>query len=297
MTDKPTMVVTGGSGFIGGRLVSFLLSNDYEVLVVDKKPYEHRITEKLRFVRCDVSDAEEVRSVAGHINFPSNSVVFHLAAQSRVNPSFDDPLRSYKDNILGTANVLELMCKVKGNRLVYAGSSSYYGGSMANPYAFSKHAGEQMCQMYTECHGVQTAIARFFNVYGPGHVTEGDDATVVGIFEAKYRKKQPLTITGDGEQRRDFIHVSDVAHALYLISQVEKPNARIYDVGTGANYSINELAAMFRGAKVEYISARIGEARTTLCKNWEAMHGLNWHPVEDLEKYVDNFCDTVDEQS
>lgn len=295
MNTCKTAVVTGGSGFIGRHLVSYLLGNDYEVVVLDKEPYLEWTNPKFRFVHCDVAYWGDVNKIADRI--PSNSVVFHLAAQSRVNPSLYAPLRSYQDNIMGTANVLDLLCKPKGNRLVYAGSSSYYGGVMANPYAFSKHVGEQMCQMYTSCHGVETAIARFFNVYGPGHVTEGNDATVVGIFESCYRKKQPLPITGDGEQRRDFIHVDDVVHALYLISQVEKPNAQIYDVGVGINYTINELAAMFKGAEVEYIPARAGEARNTLCRgpNFWATGRLGWFPTHELEDYVDSFCAGVND--
>ena len=293
MSNKQTVVVTGGSGFIGGHLTSRLLNEGYEVLVVDKDMYKHRVTENLRFARCDISDGANLKAISSQANFPTDSIVFHLAAQSRVNPSFDDPLKSYKDNITGTANVLEIFCKNHNNRLVYAGSSSHYGGAMANPYAFSKHLGEEMCQMYTQCHGVQTAIARFFNVYGPGHVTTGSDATVVGIFERLYKANLPLTITGDGEQRRDFIHVGDVAWALDRISQVQEPGACVYNVGVGTNYSINELAQMFEGSKIEYISSRVGEARTTLCTDHSATFKLGWWPTVSLEKYVADFCDQV----
>jgi UDP-glucose 4-epimerase len=295
MDSKQTIVVTGGSGFIGRHLVSHLLNKNCEILVIDKNTYKHRVTENLRFARCDISDVDALKAISQRANFQTDSIVFHLAAQSRVNPSFDDPLKSYKDNITGTANVLEVLCKPFSSKLIYAGSSSYYGGAMANPYAFSKHLGEEMCRMYTKCYGMQTAVARFFNVYGPGHVTEGPDATVVGIFERLHKAGLPLTITGDGEQRRDFIHVSDVVCALYKMSQAQDTSSCVYDVGVGTNYSINELAQMFKGSKIEYIPSRQGESRTTLCTYSSAMSRLGWWPTQDLEKYVDDFCDLVNE--
>ena len=155
---------------------------------------------------------------------------------------------------------------------------------MLNPYAFAKFTGEQCCEMYSKVYGVSTVSARFFNVYGERQPVSGPYATVVGIFEKQTLDNLPLTITGNGEQRRDFTHVSDIVEGLVAMSG-DKGDCKIYQLGTGKNYSINELARMF-SSDIDYISKRPGEAWTTLADNSLAKKNLNWSPKVDIEDYV-----------
>ena len=141
---------------------------------------------------------------------------------------------------------------------------------MLNPYAFAKYTGEQTCEMYNKVYDLSVVTARFFNVYGDRQPTSGTYATVVGVFEGLKKQGKPLTITGTGEQRRDFTHV----HC-----------AEIYQLGTGKNYSINELASLF-DSEVVYIPPRPGEALITKANNSSAIEKLNWKPKQDLKNYV-----------
>ena len=150
-------------------------------------------------------------------------------------------------------------------------------GMYENPYTFSKDIGEQLCEMYYRVYGVETRICRFYNVYGDGQLTEGEYAAVVGIFLEQFKKGEPLTITGDGNQRRDFTHVDDIIDGMFLSLSKEFGT---YELGSGVNYSINELADMF-DCDVQYIDERPGEARETLCKKPDLLLVKN-----NLEDYI-----------
>ena len=157
---------------------------------------------------------------------------------------------------------------------------------MLNPYAFAKYTGEQICEMFNKVYGLKCAVARFFNVYGDRQPITGAYATVVGIFEGQHASGVSLTVTGDGEQRRDFTHVSDIVSGL-IAMEGEVGTCELYQLGTGTNYSINELAGFF-GGNIEYVPARPGEARTTLADNTKAKESLSWSPKILLQDYVTN---------
>ena len=212
-------------------------------------------------------------------------VIYHLAALARIQPSFKDPMTYLSIDIMGTAQVCELARRT-GARIVYAGSSSAFAGPMLNPYAFAKYTGEQTCEMFHKVFGVKASIARFFNVYGERQPTTGPYATVVGVFEEQSKIGEAITVTGNGEQRRDFTHVNDIVHGLIAMSK-DEGSCCIYQLGTGKNYSINELAKMFSD-KIEYIPKRPGEAWITLADNSEAKEKLSWSPIISLEKYIAN---------
>ena len=283
------VLVTGGCGFIGSHLVDLLISKgDTFVYVIDNmdtgKPENMNCSDNVKYFTNDIRDVfldqnmlEELEGV---------EVIYHLAALARIQPSFDRPSKTVDVNARGTAVVCELAKKL-GARVVYAGSSSYYGGVYLNPYSFSKWQGEEVCKMYSEVYGLSTSIARFFNVYGSRHPKEGPYGTVVGIFERQYEASKPLTITGTGEQRRDFTHVSDIVSGLYAMS-FDDHSAEIFNLGTGKNYSINELAAFYQ-TDTTYIPARRGEAWVTLADISNAKEKLGWEPVEKLENYVSNW--------
>ena len=186
-------------------------------------------------------------------------------------------------NVKGTANLCNYAHKVNA-KFIYAGSSSFYAGPYLNPYAFSKWQGEEVCKMFSSVYGMSSAIARFFNVYGSRHLCEGPYATVVGIFERQFLENKALTITGDGEQRRDFTHVNDIVRGLILMSE-KTWKGDIFNLGTGTNYSINELAGLFKHA-TKYIPKRRGEARTTLADIKISQDLLGWSPKHTLEDYV-----------
>jgi UDP-glucose 4-epimerase len=170
---------------------------------------------------------------------------------------------------------------------VYAGSSSFHCGLYGSPYAWSKFGGEEICRLYSEVYDVNTAVCRFYNVYGPCQIIDGDYAAVIGIFQRQLLDNQKLTVTGDGEQRRDFTHVDDIVEALTLMAGQEF-RADVFELGRGRNHSISEVAEMF-GGDIEYIPARKGEYDKTLCDYTEAHRVLSWTPKINLEYYIEQW--------
>ena len=144
--------------------------------------------------------------------------------------------------------------------------------------------GDELCMFYKKTFGVDTKICRFYNVYGPHQLTEGEYCTVIGVFEKQYKNKEPLTITGDGFQRRDFTHIDDIVDGLILTSENEKCYDEI-ELGRGNNYSINELASMFN-TKTTYIDERPGEAKETLCDISIAERLIGYKPTRNIEDYI-----------
>tara|TARA_R110000851_G_scaffold58710_1_gene136177 strand:+ start:4064 stop:4975 length:912 start_codon:yes stop_codon:yes gene_type:complete len=289
-------LITGGCGFIGSNLVDKLTSLGHDVLVIDNlstgkkencnslatyifKDYQKTLKDSLFTISDPLCE--------------NIDVIFHLAAMPRIQPSFDNPLYTMSNNAHGTAILCEFARK-KNSKVVYAGSSSFYGGVYLNPYSFSKWVGEEICKMYSQIYEVPTSIARFFNVFGPRHLRTGPYSTVVGVFEKQFSDGLPLTITGDGDQRRDFTHVDDICNGLIAMSEGTY-YGEIFNLGTAKNYSINELASMYDGAKTEFIAARPGEARETLADISYTRSALNWSPLEQnsLKDYIAQFVESL----
>jgi nucleoside-diphosphate-sugar epimerase len=283
------VLVTGGCGFIGSHLVDLLISkSNIFVHVLDNM--DTGKIENIRNHNCVKYHFGDLRNILDNQELLNElrevEVIYHLGALARIQPSFNRPSETVDVNARGTAVVCELAHKINA-RVVYAGSSSYYGGVYLNPYSFTKWQGEEVCKMYSKVYNLSTVIARFFNVYGLRHPKEGPYGTVVGIFESQYSSDKPLTITGTGEQRRDFTHVSDIVSGLYAMS-LKDHTGTVYNLGTGKNYSVNELAAMFSSNTV-YIPARPGEAWVTLADISKTQEELNWVPTETLENYIKNW--------
>ena len=278
------VLVTGGAGFIGTNLTKRLIRENNEVHVLDdfsRAKKENKI-EKVNYI---------VRDVRSNLNdLECYDVIFHLAALARIQPSFDEPLKTIDINTRGTANICDLAKRVKA-KVIYAGSSSFYAGPYLNPYAFSKWQGEEICRMYSQVYGVSTANARFFNVYGYGQPSTGQYATIVGIFEEQYKAGKPLTITGDGNQRRDFTHVDDIVSGLILMSK-NRWQGEVFNLGTAKNFSINELAAMYN-FPTKYIPKRPGEAKETLADISFAIEKLGYRPSVELKEYVDSWISSI----
>jgi len=274
------ILVTGGAGFVGTNLIKRLLKDGHNVVSLDNYSTGKAENEQEGCKYYDV----DIRDVLDFDFFMEDvDVVYHLAALARIQPSFKNPAPTLEIGILGTMNILEWV-REKDCKLIFAGSSSVHSGKMKNPYTFSKYVADDLCLLYKEHFDVDVSICRFYNVYGPHQLTEGKYCTVVGIFERQYKTNEPLTITGDGEQRRDFTHIDDIVSGLILTSESETSHKTI-ELGRGNNYSINELAAMF-DKETEYIEARPGEARVTLCDTSEANIKIGYKPTRNIEDYV-----------
>ena len=290
------ILVTGGCGFVGSNLVDILVQDpNNEVLVIDNLDTGQKefCNKKAEYIFADIRDIFGTslhdlgitRKVSrASVNFLRQvDIVYHLAALARIQPSFKRPLETVHINSYGTALICEYVYNINA-RLIYAGSSSFYGGAYLNPYAFSKWQGEEICKMYSEVYNMKTSIARFFNVYGPRHPSSGSHATVVGIFEDQTKNNQKLTIVGDGNQRRDFTYVDDICRGLIAISEIES-KGEIFNLGTGKNHSINELANYF-GGDTTYLPQRPGEAQDTLADITKTQEATGWKPSKKLEEYI-----------
>jgi UDP-glucose 4-epimerase len=305
-------LVTGGAGFIGSNLVDTLISQNHEVTVIDNESsdahdqfYWNPIANNYKYNICDHIMCSDV------FKRHNPDVVFHIAAEARIQPCIEDPLKAVESNMVGTATILELSRRYKVKRVMYSSTSSAYGlknscplsedmpNDCLNPYSVSKVAGEELCKMYSSLYGLETVIFRYFNVYGERQPIKGQYAPVIGIFQRQKKEGNPLTIVGDGEQRRDFTHVSDVVNANILAATNIFPKwiiknsehklykfGQIYNVGTGINYSVNEIAKIIGGIR-KNIPPRMGESRITLANISKIKNELNWEPKVNLINWLE----------
>ena len=278
---KKNILVTGGAGFIGTNLIKRLLKDGHNVVSLDNYSTGKKENEQEGCVYHDV----DIRDAVDFDFFMENpDIIYHLAALPRIQPSFEFPALTMEIGMLGTMNILE-WARNKKCKVIYAGSSSVHSGHYENPYTFSKVMGDELCMFYKQTFGVNAKICRFYNVYGPHQLTEGEYCTVIGIFENQYKEGVDLTITGDGFQRRDFTHVDDIVEGLILTSESEDFELDYVELGRGENHSINELAEMF-GCGFTYIPKRPGEAEVTLCDISLAKKDIGYEPKVNLEDYV-----------
>jgi len=291
-------LVTGGAGFIGSHVVSRLLHDGHEVVVIDNESAESNdafnwYEDDAENHVLDIRDIDACRPV-----FKGVEAVFHLAAQSRIQLAMSNPFDCVQTNVIGTCNMLELSREVGVERFVNSSTSSCYGlnntpplvesmpTDCLNPYSASKVSAEKFCYMYYRLHKLRTITLRYFNVYGPRQPLRGEYAPVIGLFQEQARRGEPLTIVGDGMQRRDFTHVDDVVEANMCALNTNISGVAV-NIGTGTNYSVNEVAAMISD-NVTYIAPRKGEAQETLANNTKAKNMLGWEPTIDLRSQLCN---------
>ena len=293
------VVVTGGAGFIGSNLADFLIEQGLHVIIIDNLSTgrAENINPKAEFVRANLADV----SVTYLTELMQNvDVVFHLAALARVQPSIEDPYTFNRVNVNSTLKVLMAANAAGVKRVVYSASSSAYGDAKEfptpethgtnplSPYGLQKLIGEQYCKMFSEVYGLDTVSLRYFNVYGERMATEGAYCLVMGIFAKQMLEGNPLTITNDGEQRRDFTYVADVVQANWLAATHQtKLGGDVFNIGNGKNYSVNEVADMLGGEK-SYGYPRI-EPTQTLADNSKARSILGWNPVGDLPAWIKKY--------
>ncbi len=278
------VLVTGGAGFIGSNLIKELKKKDYEVTSVDNYSTGD--------IKNEMPGVNYINDDIFNITMLDNNfdICFHLAAQSRVQPSFENPEESLRVNVIGTSKVME-WAKKNNIKVVYAGSSSKHHTPSDSPYAMYKFLGEEVCKLYKKSFNVNVEIARFYNVYGPGENIDEKYGNVIGIWTAKIAKGEPLPIVGDGKQKRDFIHVYDIVEGLQKIAFSDLSHIDAWELGTGVNYSINKVYEFFNNrfnVEFENIPDQPGNYKKTLRENDDTLKLLNWTPKDRLEEHINN---------
>ena len=291
-------LVTGGAGFIGSHIVDTLLDAGHEVIVLDNEYSDNEKfnwNDKVENHVVDICDYESSREYYNGVDY-----VFHAAAEARIGPAIANPINAVNINCIGTCTVLQCAREAGVKKVMYSSTSSAYGlndppntedqpEDCLNPYSVSKIAGEKICKMYTDLFDLPTVIFRYFNVFGERAPTKGQYAPVIGIFMRQRAAGEQLTIVGDGEQRRDFVYVKDVARAnvMAAISNAE-PEAygQVYNVGTGTNLSVNQIAS-FISEDVIYLPPRTGEARNSLANIEKIYKTFGWRPQVTVDEWIE----------
>ena len=263
------ILVTGGAGFIGTNLIKSLLDGGHEVVSWDN--YSTGLSTNCIDHKNVQYHDKDITKLSGSFNENHYDVVYHLAAIARIQPSFDKPVDYFDTNATATMKLAK-MCADANIPLIYAGSSSHHSGKYKNPYTFSKTVGEEVLEMCHKNFGLRYCIARFYNVYGPHQLTEGDYTTLIGRWIHNIENDKISEIYGTGQQRRDFTHVDDIVDGLLMLHA-----DRYYDghgkgdpveLGCGVNWSVDEVAAMFEKVtdkfKWKRAASKSGEAVETL---------------------------------
>ena len=289
-------LVTGGAGFIGSHIVEQLLSIGHEVVVVDN---EYADNENFYWrddtynIKIDITD-KALKNAFTNVDY-----VFHLAAEARIGPAIENPVNAVNINTIGTCNVLQCAREAGVKKVMYSSTSSGYGLNTSpnietqpddclNPYSVSKVAGEKICKMYTDLYGLKTVIFRYFNVFGERAPKKGQYAPVIGIFLRQRAAGEKLTIVGDGEQRRDYVYVQDVANA-NIMAAISNPDddayGQVYNVGSGKNYSVNEIASFISDDTIN-IPPRKGEVKISLANISKIQKTFAWKPQTDIKDWI-----------
>lgn len=294
---KKTALVTGGAGFIGSNLVDELIKIGWKVKIIDNLSTgkKENLNRSAKFYKLDIRDLAKIKPIFGGVDY-----VFHLAALPRVQFSIDNPYLTNNINVNGTLNVLIASRDAKVKKVIYSASSSVYGNTeilptkenvSANPispYALQKYTSELYCRLFSQVYGLPTVCLRYFNAYGKRFSVEGAYPLVIGIFLQQRIEGKPMTITSDGEQRRDFTSVIDIARANILAANSLKVGkGEAINIGRGKNYSVNELAKMIGGPTV-HIAPRL-EPKETLADNTKAAKLLGWKPTVNLPEWLKKY--------
>ena len=298
-------IVTGGAGFIGSHLVDQLIIDGHEVDVIDNfcSSNQEYCNKKANYHCLNISDIKLNNDFLKIMNNADG--IFHMAALTNVQESIDNPLKYELNNTFGTLNMLKCASKSKIKRFVYSASSAAYGNieklpckesdlvNPISPYATQKYYGEILCKTFSELYNLETISLRYFNVYGERQKIDGAYASVIGIFISQILNNQSMTIRGDGEQRRDFIYVGDIVSANILSMNTNnlQPGS-VINIGTGKNYSVNEISDMIGGKKLN-VDPVIEPKESLACID-KAKELLNWEPKTDIRDWIKKYKKDLD---
>ncbi len=299
-------LVTGGAGFIGSHLADRLLKDGFNVTVIDNfstgRPQnleQHKNNKKLSLISADICDLDKIKPY-----FKGIDKVFHIAALADIVPSIVNPVNYFKSNVSGTMNVVEASRLNGLKKIVYAASSSCYGIPdeyptpetapirPQYPYALTKFLGEEILLHWAKVYKLTAVSLRLFNVYGERSRTSGTYGAVFGVFLAQKLNNKPFTVVGDGNQKRDFIYVSDVVEAFIKAANSDVKN-EIFNVGSGNPQSVNTLISLLGGGKVT-ISKRPGEPDCTWADISKIRQMLDWQPKVSFEEGIKKMLENID---
>jgi len=297
-------LVTGGAGFIGSNLVDQLVKKKHKVIVLDnfstgkRSNLVHQRKKNVKIIKIDISNNKNLDRYFKGVNY-----VFHLAGVADMMPSIAKPEKYFKSNVVGTFNVVQAVKKLNINKFIYAASASCYGKpdkfpikenakiNLMYPYAFTKWQAEELIMHWAKIYNFPAISFRFFNAYGPRSATSGAYGAVFGVFLAQKLANKPLTITGNGNQTRDFIHVDDLVRGI-IKAALSKKAGKIYNIGSGKEVKVNKIAKLISDKKI-YIPKRPGEANRSLADISKIKKDLKWQPKIKIEEGVKSLLNKI----
>ena len=299
-------LVTGGAGFIGSHIVDRLLFDGHDVIVIDNESTDchesFNWNDNAENYKYDICDYDKIEPL-----FKDVDRVFHLAAEARIQPAIQNPTLTTKTNVYGTCNVLQASRQNNVGRGMFSSTSASYGlknkapvredmvPDCLNAYSITKVAGEHLCKMFYNLHGLETVCFRYFNVYGERQPVKGQYAPVIGLFQRQHETGNPMTIVGDGKQRRDFTYVGDVVEANMIASTSKSKDilGEVFNIGTGQNHSMWDLVKMIsrettlvENKHYRFIPERPAEVKISLADITKADKVLKWQPFMNLREWL-----------
>ena len=298
-------IVTGGAGFIGSHIVDRLIKDGHEVHIIDdlSTGSQYNINPKAKFFKRDLTEINNLWAYQVDEMFEGVDVVFHLACLARVQPSIENPHLYHDKNVNGLVNILEACRTHNVKRVVFSSSSSVYGDGVIpsnedcktdpiSPYALHKLVGEQYCKLYSDLYNIETVSLRYFNVYGDRQPTEGAYCLVMGVFAQQRLNGKPMTIRGDGKQRRDFTYVGDVVEAnMKCMDYPLELNGEVFNIGNGDNRSVNQIAELIGGDRINV--EPVIEPQETLAHIGKAKFFFDWEPKGNLEEWIPKWKEEI----
>jgi UDP-glucose 4-epimerase len=307
MLNKKIVLVTGGAGFIGSHTVEKLINQGYIVRVLDNLSGGSFLNlNKIKNNKRLIFEKKDIKTINTSSSFFKKVYgIIHFAGSGSIIPSIENPNFYIKNNLNGTTNILEAVVKNNIKNFVYAASSSCYGKALIptsenalinceHPYALSKYLGEQAALNWGKVYRFKTNSLRIFNAYGTRLTTKGSYGTVFAVFMKQILEKKPLTLVGNGNQKRDYIYVTDVADA-FIKALIIKTKSRIFNIGSGIPQSIKYIIKLLveKNYKILRIPDRPGEPRITKSSIALAIHELGWNPEISFEEGISLMLDDI----
>lgn len=293
-------LVTGGAGFIGSHLVETLVARGDQVRVLDnfstgKRSNLASVADQVEIIEGDLRNPDDLQAALNGVE-----LVFHLAALVSLPQSLEEPEECFAVNVQSVLDLMAAARKVGVGRVVLASSAAVYGAQsdmplnesmpceLLSPYAASKQFNESLAALYTNSFGLETVALRYFNVYGPRQSPDSDYAAVIPKFVERLSKAQPAIVFGDGQQSRDFVHVSDVLRANLLAAEAPEAPGRAINICSGKEHSLLDLLSVLKGIfpdapEAEFAEARLGDVLRSLGDASLAASLLGFEAQIDLE--------------